>query len=83
MRKVIMLACLVAISGPALANDKTDKSAKKQLDPNRIICRSEEEIGSRLQTQRTCMTAMQWADVEREQRRTVERVQQYKPAQGN
>lgn len=44
-------------------------------DPNRVVCRSEDVIGSRLRRQKRCMTAQEWADLYFDTRRTVERVQ--------
>lgn len=72
---VIASAAIIAAS-PAVAKNK------KQSDPNRLICKSEEMVGSRLQTKKTCLTAMQWDQLQRDQRMTVERVQAFKPNQG-
>ena len=72
---VIVLAA-VAVSASARPHEK------KNLDPNRTVCRTEEEPGSRLRTKKTCMTATQWDQLEREQRSTIERIQAFKPNQG-
>jgi hypothetical protein len=48
---------------------------RKQLDPNRQICRTQEVIGSRLTTERRWMTTAQRTQLRRETRDTVERVQ--------
>lgn len=48
---------------------------KKKADPNEVVCRKEEVLGSRLQTQRICMTRSEWAEANRQQRTEVERRQ--------
>jgi hypothetical protein len=80
MKKIVLLCALAVIASPAVAKER-DKS--KTSDPNRVICRTEQVIGSRLQSKRTCMTAIQWTQVEREQRETVDRVQAFKPVNGS
>ncbi|MEG3124283.1 hypothetical protein [Sphingomonas sp. GB1N7] len=77
MGKILILSAILLTAAPALA-----KKPEKETDPNRVICRSSEVIGSRLATKKTCLTAMQWTQMEREQRETVERVQAYKPVNG-
>lgn len=75
----LILASLVFVVAPAAAQE-IDK--KKVSDPNKVICRSEPVIGSRLQTSRTCLTRQQWLERDRETRRTVERIQDLKVVNG-
>ncbi|UVO50448.1 hypothetical protein M0208_07930 [Sphingomonas sp. SUN019] len=79
MKKIVLLCALAVVASPVAAKER-DKS--KTSDPNRMICRTEQVIGSRLQSKRTCLTAMQWDQMEREQRETVDRVQAFKPQIG-
>jgi hypothetical protein len=72
MRKLLAFALLAAIAAPVVARPE---SSSHDQDPNRVICRSEPVIGSRLQSKRTCLTSSQWAQMERDQRDTVDRVQ--------
>jgi hypothetical protein len=44
-------------------------------DPNQIICRSEGEVGSRLNRHRTCATRQQWAERMRQDRQYLEKAQ--------
>jgi invasion protein IalB len=44
-------------------------------DPNEIICRSEQAIGSRLRWNRVCATRGQWLEHIREDRQLAERAQ--------
>lgn len=81
MRSLILAATILAMSAPVMARQPSDE--KKPDDPTRMVCRTSEVIGSRLATKKTCMTAMQWKQLEREQRDTVERVQSFKPNNGN
>jgi hypothetical protein len=45
------------------------------LDPNERICRSVQEIGSRLRSHRVCVTRAQWAEQMRLDRQYVEKAQ--------
>jgi hypothetical protein len=46
------------------------------------ICRSEETLGSRLSSNTRCMTQAEWDQFRMEQRRTVDRIQAFKPYSG-
>lgn len=48
---------------------------KKKADPNEVVCRKEDVLGSRLRSQRICMTRSEWAEANRQQRSEVERRQ--------
>jgi hypothetical protein len=48
----------------------------------KMICRSDEAIGSRLATNTRCMTQAEWDQFRMEQRRTVDRIQAFKPTSG-
>lgn len=80
MRHLPFLLLAILVAAPAEARKPRDVDAK---DPNKVICRTEEVIGSRLASKRTCMTAQQWEDMRREQRTTVDRIQAFKPQQGS
>jgi len=47
-------------------------------DPNRIICRTEQETGSRLRGRRVCLKASDWADRNAQNRQLIERAQNSK-----
>ncbi len=70
--RIVIFAALVCAAVPALA-EPGDKS--KSLDPNQVICRSEPIVGSRLATERKCLTRIQWKQQQDEQRKTVDRIQ--------
>jgi nicotinamide mononucleotide (NMN) deamidase PncC len=69
--KTAMLLCLALIPAVAVAagNNGTDKQAKKG---NGLICRDVAETGSRLSSQRICMTKEQWEESRRQAREAVE-----------
>ena len=81
MQKLFGVVLLASVATTANAGHSSDKSLR---DPNRVVCRTEDVVGSRLQTKKTCMTAMQWDQMEQQQqRRAVERVQAFKPNSGS
>lgn len=47
----------------------------KFRDPNEIVCRKEQVLGSRLETRRVCMTRSEWAEANRVNRGELERAQ--------
>lgn len=79
MSKLMMTLSLLAVASPALADPARPKS---KLDPERIICRSDNVVGSRLQTLKVCMTARAWAEFSRDQRKDVEKIQRFEHAGG-
>ena len=83
MRKLLMTsaASLLVSAGvpvPAFAQS-TDaaqsQTAKPAKDPNEVICERQEEIGTRLSSERVCKTRAQWAEDRRLTRQEVEKVQ--------
>lgn len=74
----LILAALAALAAPAaLAQPQTItvRGPHARYDPNERVCRSEQDIGSRLRTHRTCATRAQWAEHIRQERQYVERAQ--------
>jgi len=75
---------------PALAGQtvdpvphEPDRSSVENGDPNRIICRREPIIGSRLGVNRRCMTAAEWAQVRLDNRMQIEHAQKDRPTLAN
>ena len=71
MLKWLMFSGLLTSVVPAIAGAQTqpstnaDQASKRPKDmPERIICENEEQTGSRIASQRICMTAQQWKDHE-------------------
>ena len=66
-----LLAGGIAVGVQASPSDQSDP-AKDATDPNKKICRSMGETGSRLKVQKVCMTRAEWDDIRRQQRMAVE-----------
>jgi hypothetical protein len=58
------MTLLVAPHGAAAQEGDKPKKEKKAADPNKPICRVQEETGSRF-TKRICHTAAEWALIDR------------------
>ena len=81
MRIISLFLLSTLIATPALARKHESKDSKK--DPNEVICRTSNETGSRLAKKRVCMTRSEWKQYREDLRHTVQRVQDFKPAQGS
>jgi hypothetical protein len=78
-------AALLVIPAPTLAQIVFDDSApppatakaptKAKGDSSKVVCRSQESIGSRLQAHQVCMTVDQWRTYEQAYKDQVAEVQ--------
>ena len=85
LKSIILTASLLA-AAPALAQpappaaapaQPQTASADKSANPlDKIICRTEDTLGSRLKAHKVCATLREWKDQEDENRMEVDRVQQ-------
>lgn len=82
MRKVLMtaVAALVlspGVSSPAMAQaaQPSQQTAKPAKDPNEVICEKQQEIGSRIASQRVCKTRAEWAEERRTSRQDIDKMQ--------
>lgn len=69
---------MLALAAPAVADPEAQQNgsastAKPEKDPDRVICRTQEEIGSRLRKKKVCMTAAQWREVNYQSGQVTER----------
>ena len=69
---VAMIASLT-LSSAALAGE--EGKTKPARDPDRMICKAEQQTGSRLLKKKTCMTATQWKEQQRLSRMEIDRNQ--------
>ena len=84
MKFKIAFVFLAAVTVPATAQITFDDSpaAKPAAKPasksdlDKMVCRVEQTVGSRLGAKKTCMTAREWKDLEDETRQAVEKFQQ-------
>jgi hypothetical protein len=69
----IVAASLLSLVATTSAAQESAKP--KARDPNQIVCKKEEVLGSRLQTRKVCMTRAEWAEQRQVDRHTVEQSQ--------
>jgi len=86
MRVLQVLAVSTFVFLPAIAAAQDSNARHREKSPevgdgSRIICRTSEVIGSRIQSGRICMTADEWAAAKRDSRNRVEEEQQRRPSQ--
>ena len=80
-RPVVIISSVALLAGAAAMADPpaaagTDTVAKsRKADPNRMICRTLDGSGSRLERQRACHTAAEWAELRRETRASIDHIQ--------
>jgi len=84
MKLNVFVPVAMALSLPAAAAGAPVPGDAKHPESyyTKKICRSEETIGSRLTTTTRCMTQLEWDQLRMEQRRTVDRIQAFKPYSG-
>lgn len=77
----VLIGGAMLLPGPASAEPAG--KAKKLTDPNEVVCRREEVLGSRLRAKKVCKTRAEWADEMRENRGNIERAQVQRGTTGN
>lgn len=84
MKFALLMAGLSMISGAAVAQTQTQpvpapvppaKVAKSKSDVDKVICRSQDTLGSRLQAHQVCMTLEQWQQYAYENRQKAQDLQ--------
>lgn len=83
LKYAFIAAGVLVISAPAVAQiviqDNPPVAAKKgagaKSDLDQVVCRTQDTIGSRLQSHQVCMTKEQWALFEQDTKRRVEELQ--------
>lgn len=87
-----MTALLIAITAPILAMgaaasvEPTAKPAADAANKEKLICRTQDKIGSRLGGKRVCNTKARWAEIEADSVASVRGFQQERqsnPTNGN
>lgn len=76
MKSLAYLA-LIATAGLSIAANaqEADHNKADKNDPNKLICRSEPVLGSRLAKNKRCMTKAQWDEDRRQNRLQLEQSQ--------
>jgi hypothetical protein len=77
-RAIIGVAAVALAAGVASASSTKSKSGGG--DPNKVVCKTEGPTGSRLGRTRACHTNAEWAELRRQARANVEKIQDSRPA---
>lgn len=79
MTRKIVVVCALLASTPALAQVTSmatnNPAPKGGQDLNKIVCEVDQPTGSRLGAHKVCKTVLEWQQMRREQRESVEGVQ--------
>lgn len=74
---VILLVAATPAIAQAPATSTTEATPKAKPNPlDRIVCRTEEGLGSRLNVKKVCMSLREWKDQADDSRDALERIQQ-------
>lgn len=76
MKKTLLFGLLVVSLVETAAFALEDTAKKRTRSPDDVICRTEEELGSRLNKRRICMTRAQWDEARRESKNSIDSAQQ-------
>ena len=81
--KTVIACTLAAAATAALALETPAPaprtSTKSSGYSEQIVCRSVEQIGSRLSRRRICRTRAEWAELQEQERQVLDRVQSFRP----
>jgi len=80
LKSIVFIAAGVAVAMPAAAQTTVQpqpvQAPTAKSDVDKLICKKQEEIGSRLGAKKVCMTLEQWQARTNDDRDQLERVQQ-------
>ena len=84
MNKALVFAATLvsAVAVAATAQETAVPADTKEVAQNKMVCRTIQEIGSRLSRRRICRTKLEWDELDIITRQTVERVQYNKQTAG-
>jgi hypothetical protein len=74
IRNTLLAFCALSLCAGVAAAASQNSSSRKR-DPNKIVCRTEAEMGTRLQRAKVCHTLAEWEDMRRQTDRNVEKIQ--------
>jgi len=76
MMKFVALI-LIAAASPAIAQVSAPQPQPAKKDPlDKIVCRTEEGLGSRLNRKKVCLSVREWKEQADDARNSTERMQQ-------
>lgn len=74
------LAAQIVIGDTPITAAPTQGTPAAKGDLDKVECRQQETIGSRLQRHKVCLTKQQWIQAEQDNRRKVQELQELTPA---
>jgi len=77
-----LLAAIVVVSVPIAVNGEPQTTQQKPNPPEKRVCQVRPEIGSRINTVRSCRSASERESARQEQRQVIDRVQSLKVSFG-
>ena len=77
-RAILGVAAVALAAGVASASSSSNKGGRG--DPNKVVFKVEGPTGSRLGKSRACHTNAEWAELRRQARANVEKIQDSRPA---
>ena len=78
IRRAILGVAAVALAAGVASASSGSKSGG--ANPNKVVCKTEGPTGSRLGKTRACHTVAEWAELRRQARQNVEKIQDSRPA---
>jgi hypothetical protein len=80
LKSMLFVTAVAVLAMPAAAQTTVQpqpvQAATAKSDVNKLICKKQEEIGSRLGAKKVCLTQEQWQARTNDDREQLERVQQ-------
>lgn len=74
---LVLLAATAPVSAQAPTTQTAEAKTQATVNPlDKIVCRTEDSLGSRLNRKRVCMSVREWKDQADDSRDAVERLQQ-------
>jgi hypothetical protein len=80
---VFGLCAASLISGVAVAGESPSNKSSSKVNPDKIVCRTVGDTGSRLSRSRVCKTNAQWVEMRRQTQETIDHIQNSRAASGN
>jgi len=72
LKAAAALGAAILLAGAAQAGEPAGGSSR---NPNKIVCRTTQQVGSRLAKDRACHTLAEWEDLRRQSKKVVDDIQ--------
>lgn len=78
-KSLFAFAAIGLLAGAASYAEPTPTSPPPKADPERRICRTYREVGTRLGGYRACHSAAEWEDLRRQTQANIDHIQNNRP----